>query len=122
LEMVVGAKRDGAWGPVMMVGLGGIWIEALQDVRLLAPTLTEDEIITELHQLKAAAVLRGMRGQSAVDFKAIAQVVKRLAEQMLVNEDLMEIDVNPLIVYPVSISANSKTSVLALDALISVKS
>ena len=120
LELVVGAKRDAAWGPVMMVGLGGIWIEALHDVRLLAPTLTQDEIIAELHQLKAAAVLRGMRGQSAVDFTAIAQVVKHLAEQMLANAELMEIDVNPLIAYPVGSIAHSKAPVLALDALISV--
>jgi hypothetical protein len=55
-----------------------------------------------------------------VDFTAIAQVVKRLAEQMLANAELMEIDVNPLIAYPVGSIAHSKAPVLALDALISV--
>ena len=120
LELVVGARRDAQWGPVVMVGLGGIWIEALKDVRLLAPGLSQADIVAELHQLKAAAVLRGMRGQAGVDLPAIAQVVQTLAAQMLANPTLQEIDINPLIAYPVGSPAHQRHPVLALDALVAV--
>ena len=58
IELVVGARRDPRWGPVVMVGLGGIWVEALGDVRLMAPYLTEAEIIDELGKLKTAKLLQ----------------------------------------------------------------
>jgi acetate---CoA ligase (ADP-forming) len=121
LELIVGARRDPQWGPVVMVGLGGIWIEALKDVRLLPPDLTVQEIVTELNQLKAAAVLRGMRGQAGVDLLAIARVVNVLAQQMLANPQLQEIDINPLVAYPVGSPAHAQHPVLALDALVAVQ-
>ena len=54
LELVVGAKRDADWGPVVLVGLGGVWIEALKDVRLIPADLAEEDIVIELSRLKAA--------------------------------------------------------------------
>jgi succinyl-CoA synthetase alpha subunit len=65
LELVVGARRDPRWGPVLMLGLGGIWVEALGDVRLMAPDLTEDEIAEELGKLKTAKLLHGFRNYAA---------------------------------------------------------
>ncbi len=120
LELILGAKRDVNWGPVVMVGLGGIWIEALHDVQLLDPELTELEIVARLHQLKAAAVLRGIRGKATVDFHAIARVASALAQQMLANPSLLEVDINPLIAYPIDSAAYKKYPVIALDALISI--
>ena len=67
LELVVGARRDPRWGPVLMLGLGGIWVEALGDVRLMAPDLTEDEIVEELGKLKTANLLHGFRNSPPVD-------------------------------------------------------
>jgi acyl-CoA synthetase (NDP forming) len=114
LELVVGARRDADWGPVVMVGLGGIWIEALRDVRLLAPDLAEEDIVQELQRLKAAAVLRGTRGAQAVDLVAIARVVALVGAQMRANPRVTEIDINPLVAYP----AGAAQPVLALDALV----
>ncbi|NML44739.1 acetate--CoA ligase family protein [Ramlibacter sp. G-1-2-2] len=113
LELVVGAKRDADWGPVLLVGLGGIWIEALKDVRLLAPDLAEEDIVQELQRLKAAAVLRGTRGAAAVDIAAVARAVARVGAQMRADPRLQEIDINPLVAY--------SEGVLALDALIVAK-
>src|SRR5262249_8715949 len=62
VEMIVGARRDPAWGPVVLVGLGGIWTEALDDVRLMPADLGPDAIVTEIAALKGAKVLRGLRG------------------------------------------------------------
>ena len=71
LELVVGAKRDADWGPVVLVGLGGIWIEALKDVRLIPADMAEADIAVELTRLKAAVVLQGIRGAAAVDMNSI---------------------------------------------------
>jgi acetate---CoA ligase (ADP-forming) len=114
LELVIGAKRDPDWGAVLLVGLGGIWIEALKDVRLIPADLSVDAIVAELQQLKAASVLRGLRGAKPVDLAAVARVVRLLGQQMLANPSILEIDVNPLIAYP----EGSAAPVVALDALV----
>ncbi len=111
LEMVIGGRRDPNWGVVMLVGLGGIWIEALHDVRLVAPDLTEQQIVEEIFKLKGAKLLSGLRGRSAVDVAAVANAVRRLAELMLANPEISEIDVNPLVALP------QGEGVVALDAL-----
>ena len=114
LELVVGARRDADWGPVVLVGLGGIWIEALKDVRLIPADLAVEDIVIELGRLKAAAVLAGIRGEAGVDLRAIATVVARIGAQMRANPTLAEIDINPLVAYP----AGSPVPALALDALL----
>lgn len=117
LELVVGAKRDADWGPVVLVGLGGIWIEALKDVRLIPADMAEEDIATELTRLKAAVVLQGIRGAAAVDVPAIARVVAQVGAQMRANPNIAEIDINPLVAYPLG----SAVPVLALDALVVAK-
>jgi acyl-CoA synthetase (NDP forming) len=117
LELVVGAKRDADWGPVVLVGLGGIWIEALKDVRLIPADMAEADIAVELTRLKAAVVLQGIRGAAAVDVPAIARVVAQVGAQMRANSNITEIDINPLVAYPLG----SAVPVLALDALVVAK-
>lgn len=117
LELVVGAKRDADWGPVVLVGLGGIWIEALKDVRLIPADMAEEDIVTELGRLKAAVVLQGIRGAEGVDLKAIAKVVALVGAQMRANPQITEIDINPLVAY----SVGTAQPVLALDALVVAK-
>lgn len=117
LELVVGAKRDADWGPVVLVGLGGIWIEALKDVRLIPADMAEADIAVELNRLKAAVVLQGIRGAAAVDVPAIARVVAQVGAQMRANPNITEIDINPLVAYPLG----SVVPVLALDALVVAK-
>jgi acyl-CoA synthetase (NDP forming) len=114
LELVVGAKRDADWGPVVLVGLGGIWIEALKDVRLIPADMAEEDIAVELGRLKAAGVLHGVRGSAGVDLNAIAKVVALVGAQMRANPQITEIDINPLVAYP----AGAARPVLALDALV----
>lgn len=113
VELVVGARRDSDWGPVVMVGLGGIWIEALKDVRLLPADLAEADIVDELQRLQAAPVLHGLRGQPGVDLGAVARVVAAVGAQMRAEPRIAEIDINPLVAYP--------DRVLALDALLCLR-
>ena len=110
LEMVVGARRDKGWGPVLLVGLGGLWIEAMKDVRILAADLDAERIAAELRKLKGAALLGGLRGAPAVDVAAIAQTAATIGALMRARPEISEIDINPLAAYP--------GRVLALDVLI----
>ena len=112
LELVVGARRDPRWGPVLMVGLGGIWVEALGDVRLIPPDLTEDEIVVELGKLKTVKLLQGFRNSPAVDVRAVASAAAAIGRLMRARPEIAEVDVNPLMVHPAGHGAT------ALDALI----
>ena len=112
LELAVGARRDSAWGPILMVGLGGVWIEALGDVRLLPPDLPEDAIAAELHRLKAAKLLSDFRDSGRVDVAAVARAVALVGRLMLTASEITEIDINPLIGHREGLGAT------ALDALI----
>jgi acetate---CoA ligase (ADP-forming) len=109
LELVVGARRAGAWGSVVTIGLGGVWIEALGDIRLLAADLDRDGIIEELLKLKGAALFRGHRGAPPADLDAVAGCVMQLGAIMRSNPPIAEIEINPLVVYP--------KGALALDVL-----
>ena len=79
VEMIVGARRDPDWGPVVLVGLGGIWTEALDDVRLMPADLSREQIMAEINKLKGARLLHGLRGAPPVDVAAVADVVIRVA-------------------------------------------
>jgi acetate---CoA ligase (ADP-forming) len=112
LELAVGARRDPAWGPLLLVGLGGVLIEALGDVRLLAPDLPEAAIVAEVHKLKAARLLGEFRGRGPVDEPAIARAVALVGRLMLTRPEITEIDINPLIAH------GEGEGVTALDALV----
>jgi acetate---CoA ligase (ADP-forming) len=112
LEFIVGARNDPEWGATVVVGLGGIFAEALHDVRLLVPGLTVEQIVAELHRLKGAALLGSFRGAPAPDVRAIAEVVRRLGDFMLAHPEVAEVDLNPVV-------AHTKGATV-LDALIVV--
>ena len=112
LEMIVGARRDPDWGPVTLVGLGGVWAEALHDVRVLPVDLDLEAISEEIGKLRGAPLLRGMRGEAARDVAALATTVQRIGSLLAAQPEIQEIDLNPVTVYGVG------EGVLALDALI----
>jgi acetate---CoA ligase (ADP-forming) len=112
LDTIVGARRDPDWGPVVLVGLGGIWAEALHDVRVLPFDLGREEIIAEIGKLKGAPLFAGMRGASPRDVAALAATVQRIAALIAARPEIREIDLNPVRVY------GAGEGVLALDALI----
>ena len=73
IEMVVGARRDAQWGPILVVGLGGVWVEAMGDVCLIPASASEGEIHASLSQTRGAKILRGLRGQRPSDIDAVVQ-------------------------------------------------
>lgn len=111
LELIIGAKNDPDWGPVILAGFGGVTAEILQDIRLITPDLPVEAIAAELHKLKQAVLLRGFRGSPPLDVEAAAQIVATLGRLMLAEPSIREIDLNPVVLYP-----DGKGAV-ALDAL-----
>ena len=75
IELMVGAKRDPGWGTVLLLGVGGIWVEALGDLQVLPATADKQQIIAALGKLRAAELLGGMRGAPPADLTAVAEVV-----------------------------------------------
>jgi acetate---CoA ligase (ADP-forming) len=100
IELIVGCQRDPAFGPVVLAGLGGIWVETLGDVSLRLAPVTHDEALTMLSNLKASTILDGLRGQPAVDRNAIADLIVRVSRLASEREDLVELDLNPVIAGP----------------------
>jgi acyl-CoA synthetase (NDP forming) len=113
-ELILGARDDKDWGPALIIGLGGIWTEALGDIRVLPPYLTPDQITGEFRKLRGAKLLSGFRGSPPVDVKAAAEVTARLGAFILAHPEITEIDLNPVVVYPEGRGA------AVLDAVIEV--
>lgn len=114
MEMIVGAKNDPEWGPVVLAGFGGVTAEILQDVRLLTADLTQDAVEAELMKLRSAALLSGYRGSPALDVPALAALIVKLGQVLRAEPSIREIDLNPVILHPLG------EGVVALDALMLV--
>jgi acyl-CoA synthetase (NDP forming) len=112
VELMVGARRDAGWGTVLLLGLGGIWVEALGDVQLLPGDAGEERIAETLGRLRAAKLLTGFRGAPPSDIAAVAKVGVAIGRLMHTVPEITEIDVNPLTVYAQGQGAT------ALDALV----
>jgi acyl-CoA synthetase (NDP forming) len=113
LELIVGVRRDPDWGPVLLLGLGGVFAEVFHDIRMLPACGDAAAIIDDLRKLKAAALLTGFRGAPPLDLTAVADVAARLGAFAAAHPEIAEIEVNPLMVYP--------EGALVLDALIVVR-
>lgn len=114
-EMIVGAKNDPEWGPVVLAGFGGVTAEILKDVKLFTPDLDQAAVHQGLLGLKQAALLKGYRGSPALDVAALAELIVQMGRIMAGNPRIREIDLNPVIVHP------EGEGVLALDALMLVE-
>ncbi|MBO0757082.1 MAG: acetate--CoA ligase family protein, partial [Bradyrhizobiaceae bacterium] len=112
VELMVGAKRDPGWGTVLLLGLGGIWVEALGDVQVLPASADEAQILEGMGKLRAAKLLAGIRGAPPSDLVAVTQVVLAIGRIMQAVPAITEIDVNPLMVHAKGQGAT------ALDVLI----
>jgi len=115
IELMVGAKRDPDWGAVLLLGLGGIWVEALGDVQLLPVHADEAQIAEALRKLRSARLLTSFRGVPPADIEAVTRAVMAIGRLMQTVPELTEIDVNPLMVHA------KGQGVTALDALIVVE-
>ena len=100
-EIILGVTRDADFGPMLMVGLGGIHVEVLKDVAFAPVPLGRDEALDLIAELKGAAVLDGVRGAPPADRAALAELIAALSRFAADHADAVaEIDLNPVIVHP----------------------
>ena len=101
VEVVVGASHDPVFGPTVMVGLGGVFVEVLGDVTFRVPPFGRDEAKRMLRELRAAALFGGVRGAPPADTSALVDVIMRVQRLMMdLGDEIAEVDLNPVLVRP----------------------
>ncbi len=100
LEIIVGGLRDNIFGPVVMFGLGGIFVEVLKDVSFRIAPISYEDAYEMMREIKSAKLLEGYRGQPPVDKKAIADIIIAVAKLLEENPEVDSVDLNPVIAYP----------------------
>lgn len=109
-EVLVGAKRDVTFGPVVVFGYGGIYVEIFKDVSFGLAPLSEADAAAMVERTKSVALLKGARGSQQADIKALAKVLVAISKVMVDFPQIQELDVNPLRVF--------KKGAVSLDARI----
>ncbi len=110
-EVILGMTRDPQFGPMLMFGLGGIFVEVLKDVTFHIAPITREEARQMLESTRSYALLRGVRGQPRVDVDAIAEGLQRISQLVTDFPEIREMDINPFIVGPVggvSVAADAR--------------
>lgn len=97
-EMLIGAHRDPFFGPVIAIGEGGKYVEAMPDVALLLPPFTKEDALRALDGLRCAKVLKGVRGELPTDTDALADAAVKVAELMLRDAGIASLDMNPVMI------------------------
>jgi 4-hydroxybutyryl-CoA synthetase (ADP-forming) len=97
-ETILGASQDPSFGPVIMVGLGGIYVEVLKDVVFRVAPINEREAMEMVESMKTIKLLKGVRGEKPSDLKAIADSLQRLSQLVVDFPEIKEFDINPLLV------------------------
>src|SRR5439155_14812238 len=109
-ELALGARIDPSFGPLVLIGDGGIYLGALKDFRLLIPPCTEEEVLAKIGELRIAPLLRAQRGLPASDVRALARMAVKLGAAIIAWQGrVASVDVNPAMVF--------ETGSQALDAL-----
>ena len=95
----MGGIRDPQFGPTVMFGLGGIYVEIFEDVSFRLAPVSDNEAIAMMNELKSSVLFRGFRGAVPLDTLAASNVIKRVGQMLLDNEMIQSIDINPLFIY-----------------------
>ncbi len=103
-ECIIGMIRDAQFGPVIMFGLGGIFVEVLKDVSFRVAPLAAEDIDEMVGEIKGYKILTGVRGDKPKDIEAIKGVLAKLSEIVIDNPEISEIDLNPVIVHEKGLS------------------
>jgi acetyltransferase len=117
VETIVGMNRDPQFGPLMMFGLGGIFVEVLEDTTFRVAPVTETEAREMTGEINAAPLLRGARGRDPVDVDAVAETVQRLSQLVTDFPAILELDINPLVAMPDGAQAVDVRLTVDLDEL-----
>ncbi|MFY9114109.1 MAG: acetate--CoA ligase family protein [Dethiobacteria bacterium] len=115
-EVIVGVKQDAVFGPVIMFGVGGIFVEVLEDVSFKVAPLTRDDATDMIREIRGYPLLAGTRGEQPSDLAALEDILLKISRLALeLKDEIEEMDINPLLVF------NAGEGVAAVDALITRK-
>lgn len=98
-EVIVGAIKDPQFGPAVMFGLGGVFVEVLKDVTFRIAPITEDDAREMISEVKAYPLLKGYRNTPPADIDAIAEILLNTSKLVTDHLEIKELDLNPIIVY-----------------------
>jgi len=98
LEVIIGVSRDPQFGPMLMFGLGGIFVEVMKDVNFHMAPITQEEAILMLKSTRSYNILKGKRGQKGVDIVSIANGLQRISQLTTDFPQIIELDINPFII------------------------
>jgi acyl-CoA synthetase (NDP forming) len=112
-EVILGGKRDESFGPVVMFGMGGVYVELFEDVVFRLAPLTRGDAAEMIAEVRGSRLLRGVRGEPPVDMEAIIEALLALSQLMIGCPEVAEVDVNPLLVF--------EQGAAAVDARVVVK-
>jgi acyl-CoA synthetase (NDP forming) len=116
-EGMLGARFDPVFGPVVVIGAGGIHVEAMPDVQILLPPFSIDDAIDAIGRLRISAVLDGVRGAPPIDRTAWAEAAVALGDAMLdPTRSMLEVDVNPLMLLP--LGGEIQPAIRAVDGVV----
>ncbi len=111
-EIILGFKRDSSFGPIMMIGWGGIYTEILKDFKLSVSDLNYRQALELISGLKVAAILNGARGQKKYDVRSVAKALVNLARLANEHPEISELDINPLFVFEKGVKAGDVRIIL----------
>jgi acetyl coenzyme A synthetase (ADP forming)-like protein len=111
-EVLIGARRDPVFGPFILFGLGGIWVEIFQDTTLRASPLSREEARAMIDEIRGSPLLKGYRGESPLDLESLVETLLKVSRLVEDLEEIQEMDLNPVLV------RESGKGSLALDARI----
>jgi acyl-CoA synthetase (NDP forming) len=99
VEVIIGMNKDPQFGPVIMFGLGGIWVEVLKDVSFRIVPVMKRDAAEMVKEIKGYAMLQGYRGQEPVDVAYLEKLIVKVSDFIEKNPQIKELDLNPLIAY-----------------------
>ncbi|MHA1839289.1 MAG: acetate--CoA ligase family protein [Candidatus Ranarchaeia archaeon] len=99
-EVIIGMIKDPQFGPAVMFGLGGIFVEVLKDVSFRVAPITEYDAKQMIQEIKALPILKGVRGKKPVDFGKLTQMLLNVSKLVIEHPEIEELDLNPVVAYP----------------------
>jgi Acyl-CoA synthetase (NDP forming) len=117
VETIVGMNRDPQFGPLLMFGLGGIFVEVMEDTTFRVAPVSAPEAREMTEEIRSAPLLRGARGRDSVDVDAVIETIGRLSQLVTDFPAILELDVNPLVALP---DADGGTNAAAVDVRLTV--
>jgi acyl-CoA synthetase (NDP forming) len=98
-ETIIGARRDKVFGPILMFGLGGIYVEVMKDVAFRALPINRKEVLSMIKEIRAYPLLLGVRGEKKKDVESVVDTILKVGAVLQKCDRVADIEINPLVVY-----------------------